>query len=178
MNDRLFDVRLLWSGDRVTWRGFTFDVLHPAAGTRGSGNDRSLVLAVAGGGRSFLFTGDLPDEVETALVRRRLLPAVDVLKVAHHGSRSSTSLPFLSSTAPRWGLLSAGRRNAYGHPSEVVLERLARRRVHVLRTDQQGRVRLRWSAGGPLRVEVSRTPVLGAAPQRVRVGPPRLLDDL
>jgi competence protein ComEC len=171
------NVRVLWSGDRVIWRGFTFDVLHPAPGTRGTGNDRSLVLAAEAGGRSLLFTGDSTDEVETTLVRRRVLERVSVLKIAHHGSHSSTSLPFLASTAPRWGLISAGRKNAYGHPSGVVLERLARRRVQVLRTDRHGRIRLRWHAGGPLRVEVSRMPVLGEARQLVRLGPPRLFLD-
>jgi competence protein ComEC len=163
------EVRVLWSGDRVTWRGFTFDVLHPSPGTHGAGNDRSLVLAAAAGGRSLLFTGDLPAEVETSLVRRRVLERTSVLKIAHHGSRGSTSLPFLASAAPRWGLISAGRKNAYGHPSAVVLDRLARRHVQVLRTDRHGRIRLRWNAGGPLRVEVSRMPVLGEATQLVRL---------
>ena len=145
---------MLWRGDRVDWRGFSLDVLHPAPGARGAGNDRSLVLAAEAGGRSLLLTGDLPEKMETILVRRRVLRPVSVLKVAHHGSRSSTSLPFLSSTAPRWALISAGRRNAYGHPSDLVLDRLARRRAQVLRTDRNGRIRLRWHAGGPLRVEV------------------------
>jgi competence protein ComEC len=178
LQGRVRDVRVWWTGDRVRWRGFTFDVLHPEPGTRGGGNDRSLVLAARAGGRSLLLTGDLPDEVETRLVRRRVLQRVSLLKIAHHGSRSSTSLPFLASTEPRWGLISAGRKNAYGHPAEVVLERLARRRVQVLRTDRNGRIRMRWFAGGPLRVEVSVAPVLGKARRLVRLGPPRLVGEL
>ncbi|HEX2465904.1 MAG TPA: DNA internalization-related competence protein ComEC/Rec2, partial [Thermoanaerobaculia bacterium] len=174
---RLGSVRVLWRGDHFEWRGFSLEVLHPTPGERGAGNDRSLVLAAQAGGRSLLLTGDLPEDVETVLVRRRVLHPVSVLKVAHHGSRSSTSLPFLSSTAPRWALISAGRDNAYGHPSDLVLERLARRHAQVLRTDRNGRIRLRWHGGGPLRVEVSRAPVLGAARERVRLGPPRLVFD-
>ncbi len=112
MSGRARSVRVLWRGDRVEWRGFSFEVLHPAPGALGAGNDRSLVLAAEAGGRSLLLTGDLPEVVETMLVRRRVLHPVSVLKVAHHGSRSSTSLPFLSSTAPRWALISAGRNNA------------------------------------------------------------------
>ena len=175
---RARSLRVLWRGDRVDWRGFSLDVLHPAPGARGAGNDRSLVLTAEAGGRSVLLTGDLPETMETILVRRRVLRPVSVLKVAHHGSRSSTSLPFLSSTTPRWALISAGRRNAYGHPSSLVLDRLARRGARVLRTDDNGRIRLRWHAGGPLRVEVSRAPVLGdPRRQRVRLGPPRLVFD-
>jgi beta-lactamase superfamily II metal-dependent hydrolase len=75
-------------------------------------------------------------------------------------------------------LVSAGRRNGYGHPSNVVLERLARRGVIVLRTDQHGRIRLRWRDRGPLRVEVARAPLLGGGrPARVRLGAARLVFD-
>jgi competence protein ComEC len=168
--------RVLWRGDHLSWRRFGLDVLHPAPGERGAGNDRSLVIAAGAGGRSVLLTGDIPEAVETTLVRRRVLLPVDALKVAHHGSRSSTSLPFLASTTPRWALISAGRSNAYGHPSDAALDRLARRRIAVLRTDRHGRIRLRWRPRGPLRIDVSRTPVLGdLRSKRVRLGPPRLV---
>jgi competence protein ComEC len=171
-------VRVLWRGDRVDWHGFRLEVLHPGPGAVGAGNDRSLVIGAEAGGRSLLLTGDIPQEVETMLIRRRVLRPVTALKVAHHGSRSSTTLPFLSSTRPRWGLISAGRGNAYGHPSDLVLERLARHRAQVLRTDRNGRIRLRWHDGGPLRVEVSRAPLEEEpARQRVRLGPPRLVFD-
>jgi competence protein ComEC len=174
---RVKAVRVWWRGDRVAWRGFRFEVLHPAPGAHGAGNDRSLVLAAEAGGRSLLLTGDIPGETESELVRSRAVHPSVVLKLAHHGSRSSTTLPFLSSVAPRWGLISAGRRNAYGHPSTGVLDRLARRRIQVLRTDQNGRIRLRWRTGGPLRVEVSRMPLFGAERERTRLGPPRLVFD-
>jgi competence protein ComEC len=171
-------VRILWRGDRVAWRRFRFEVHHPAPGEIGAGNDRSLVLAAEAGGRSVLLTGDIPEAIENELVRRRVLHRVTALKVAHHGSRSSSTLPFLASVSPRWALVSAGRRNGYGHPSDVVLDRLARREVVVLRTDRQGRIRLRWHSGGPLLVEVARAPSLGAErPPRVRLGPPRLVFD-
>jgi hypothetical protein len=72
--------------------------------------------------------------------------------------------------------VSAGRANAYGHPSEAALRRLARWRASILRTDLQGRIRLRWRAQGAFRVEISRAPVLGGArSERVRLGPPRLV---
>jgi competence protein ComEC len=168
--------RLLWRGDRVAWRRWSFAVLHPPPGEHGAGNDRSLVIEARAGGRSLLLTGDIPEAVETALVRRRVLEPVDLLKVAHHGSRSSTSLPFLASITPRWALISAGRSNAYGHPADAVLHRLGRRRTEVLRTDHHGRVRLRWRPGGPLRVEVSRAPGFGDRGRgRQRLGPPRLV---
>ena len=78
MSGQARSVRVLWRGDRVEWRGFSFEVLHPAPGARGAGNDRSLVLAAEAGGRSLLLTGDLPEDVETILVRRRVLYPVNV----------------------------------------------------------------------------------------------------
>jgi competence protein ComEC len=168
-------LRVVWRGDRLSFGRFELAVLHPPPGETGAGNDRSLVIEATGGGRRLLLTGDVSERVETLLVRRRVLRPVDVLKVAHHGSASSTSLPFLASIAPRWGLVSAGRRNAYGHPADVVLARLARRRAAVLRTDLHGWIRLRWTGGGPLRLETSRAPLRDESrPGPVRLAPPWL----
>ena len=171
-------LRVLWRGDHLAWRRFAIVTLHPAPGEQGAGNDRSLVLEVSGGGKSLLLTGDISERQEAALVRRRTLRPVDALKVAHHGSASSSSRPFLASATPRWALLSAGRANAYGHPSNAALHRLSSRGVVVLRTDRHGRVRLRWRPDGPLLVATSRTPLLdGVPPPRVRLGPARLVFD-
>ncbi|HVR30279.1 MAG TPA: DNA internalization-related competence protein ComEC/Rec2 [Thermoanaerobaculia bacterium] len=168
-------LRVVWRGDAVEWGRFRFAVLHPSPGEEGAGNDRSLVLEASAGGRSLLLTGDISDHIETRLVRRRVLRPVDLLKIAHHGSRSSTSLPFLASAAPRWAVVSAGRGNAYGHPSDSVVRKLERRGIPVLRTDRHGWIRLRWRPAGPLRIVTGRTPgLVGESTQRMRLGPARL----
>jgi competence protein ComEC len=96
-----------------------------------------------------LFFGDAPAAVEEALVARhgRTLQA-EVLKVGHHGSRTSTSGALLEAASPQLALISVGRDNRYGHPSPEVLARLVRRGVHVLRTDERGSIVIRaWRSG-------------------------------
>ena len=73
--------------------------------------------------------------------------AADVLKVAHHGSRTSTSAPLVEAVRPRLAVIGVGRRNPYGHPSGGVLSRLEASRVRILRTDRDGTFALDFAAG-------------------------------
>jgi len=121
----------------------------------GSHNDGSLVFRAEAEGRSILLTGDIERIAEGRLVARlgRALRS-DILKVPHHGSRTSTSAQLLRAVRPRLGMVSAGSDNPYGHPSAVVLDRLRGAGVPVLRTDRQGMITVRWLAGGPFRITV------------------------
>lgn len=103
-------------------------------------NNGSVVLDVHMEGQRILLTGDVERDGERLLVGDHPELRADVLKVAHHGSRSSTSEHFLRAVSPRLALISAGRRNLYGHPSEEVLENLRRQRVPAARTDRSGSV--------------------------------------
>lgn len=103
-------------------------------------NDNSMTLRLSYGRRSFLLTGDLEAEAERALLGRGLVPSADVLKVAHHGSRTSTSERFLQAVGPSFAVISSGAGNRYGHPSPIVLGRLRAGGVEVLRTDRGGGV--------------------------------------
>jgi competence protein ComEC len=137
-------------------------VLSPAPDDPGPDNERSLVLLATLGRYRLLLTGDAGEPAEGRL-RRRLGDSaldVDLLKVGHHGSPSATGPGFLAATSPRLALLSVGRRNAYGHPSPAVLDRLARAGVRLLRSDLVGQVRITFrSAGqGPWRVETPSSP--------------------
>lgn len=117
--------------------GATVEVLHPlAAGF--DGNDASLVVRISYGSVSYLFTGDIGEAGETALERHG--PGADVLKVAHHGSRSSTSDGFLRMVKPSVAVISAGRANPFGFPHEQTLDRLTQAGVKVFRTDLDGAV--------------------------------------
>jgi len=101
-------------------------------------NNASLVLRVTAAGRRFLLTGDIEREAELDLGGRDL--RADVLKVAHHGSRTSTSPSLLAAVAPRIAVISCGRQNLFGHPHASVLAALAARRVRTWRTDRDGSV--------------------------------------
>lgn len=104
-------------------------------------NDNSFVVRIAYGERSFLFVGDAEHAEEADLVAtRRSSLRADVLKVGHHGSRTSTTASFLEAVDPAVAVISCGVRNRFGHPALRALATLATSRARVLRTDRDGGV--------------------------------------
>ena len=103
-------------------------------------NDTSIVLRVDHGENSFLFTGDMETAAEEDLLAAGCDLDVDVLKVGHHGSSTSSSYLFLREVMPEYGVISCGAENTYGHPHEEVSSRLYDAGVTVYRTDEQGTV--------------------------------------
>lgn len=101
-------------------------------------NNASVVLRVVAGGRRFLLTGDIEREAELYYADRDF--RADVLKVGHHGSRSSTAPSFLERVAPRLAVISCGRRNLFGHPHAGVLDALNERKIRIWRTDRDGTI--------------------------------------
>jgi competence protein ComEC len=115
-------------------------VLHPDPGWSGWGedvNEDSLVLLIEYGSFQALFAGDAGFPAEAEM--RGRAPAVDLLKVGHHGSRGSTGEEWLDSLRPRAAVISVGR-NKYGHPSGPTLTRLRAHKVDTWRTDRDGPV--------------------------------------
>ncbi len=122
-------------------------------------NERSLILSAEVFGRRVLLTGDVERVGEIHLLdqpRERL--RADVLKVAHHGSRTSSAGFLLDAVEPRWALISVGPNNPYYHPSPEILERLAGRNLRVLRTDRDGEIRLRFGGDGRIRLDLPGAP--------------------
>lgn len=105
-------------------------------------NDESVVIRLNYGQSSVLFTGDISDEVEEELVKSGLVGDVDVLKVAHHGSKFSSSSEFIDTADPQIGLIYSGNNNRYGHPNDQVILKLEQQGVMILRTDIMGEVKL------------------------------------
>ncbi|MBI4426776.1 MAG: MBL fold metallo-hydrolase [Candidatus Kerfeldbacteria bacterium] len=103
-------------------------------------NDTSVVLHVQYGETDVLLTGDISADVEQRLVLTGTLPDVEVLKVPHHGSISSSSEEFLDALKPAAAVISVGQDNRYGHPHPVVLRRYNKRGAKMLRTDEDGDV--------------------------------------
>jgi competence protein ComEC len=101
-------------------------------------NDNSIALRLSLGRRSFIFTGDLELDSERRLVASGRIKSSDVLKVAHHGSRTSTSPSFLAAVRPSLAVISSGAGNRYGHPSPAVIARLQEAGTKVHRTDLRG----------------------------------------
>jgi competence protein ComEC len=103
-------------------------------------NDDSLVLRIRYGSRSFLLTGDVERPIENRMVAANEIAPTDVLKVAHHGSRTSSTEAFLNAANPVFAIVSVGLDNSYGHPNREVLERLGEHHAEVWRTDESGLV--------------------------------------
>lgn len=105
-------------------------------------NETSIVLLMNYKDVSMLLTGDISTTEEQALIDRGVINPVDVLKVAHHGSKYSSSDDFLKLLTPKWALVSVGKANRYGHPSSDVLMRLDAVGAKILRTDESGEIEL------------------------------------
>jgi len=134
--------RCVARGARTVWDGVALEVLGPLPPAKRplrTRNDDSVVLSVRFGEVGLLLTGDIEAAGERALA----LPPSAVLKVPHHGSRTSTSDALLVAVRPRLAVVSAGARNHFGHPHPDVLRRLAAAGVRVFRTDRDGTVRIR-----------------------------------
>ncbi|MGB5351551.1 MAG: DNA internalization-related competence protein ComEC/Rec2 [Polyangiales bacterium] len=103
-------------------------------------NDNSIALRLTYGRRSFLFTGDLEQESEQALIQSGRVHSADVLQVGHHGSKTSTSPVLVAAVRPSFAVISCGAGNRYGHPSAAVVARLRDAGASVFRTDVHGGV--------------------------------------
>lgn len=112
-------------------------------------NKTSVVMIMRYKNVSGLLTGDIDDEVELSLLSSRLIEDVDVLKVAHHGSKTSTSSYLLEKSKPEIAIISVGKDNHFGHPHVQVLQLLQDNMVQILRTDESGDVIL-WTDGETL----------------------------
>jgi competence protein ComEC len=132
-------IRELSAGESFELEGALVTVLHSGGPARKADtvNNQSTVLLLERDGRSALLTGDIGAPTEQALLMSGAACRVDVLKVAHHGSRTSTTPAFLDVARPRVALLSCGRRNRFGHPAPGTLAALSRFCVVLLRTDQR-----------------------------------------
>ncbi len=124
--------------------GVIVEVLNPPAGglfrTEHKDNDASIVVRVRDANTSVLLTGDAEVSAEKDMVESGMEVGADILKLGHHGSKTSSSELFLNHVRPRLAIVSAGARNIYGHPHPAVLTRLAERGIRVLRTDRDGAI--------------------------------------
>jgi competence protein ComEC len=145
-HERLQESLRAWPGTRLavhrgvaaSWDGVEVRVLGPrgTAPPWRTRNDDSVVLALSFGEVSLLLAGDIEARAERSLE----VPRAGVLKVPHHGSRSSSTRAFLEAVRPRLALVSAGSRNRFGHPHPEVVARYAAAGARLLRTDRDGTI--------------------------------------
>lgn len=127
-------------GETFSLGNATVEVIGPVRTDYAEENDRSLVFRITYGDVSCLISGDAEQESEWDMVNSGRNISADIYVVGHHGSRTSTSEPFLDAVIPTYALISCGQGNSYGHPTAEVLQRLQERGIGMYRTDLQGTV--------------------------------------
>lgn len=127
-------------GDEFIVGNINMEVVGPQKNTYSEPNEYSIILMIEFGEVSFLLTGDAEILNEKELVSSGADIKANVLQVGHHGSSSSTSVEFIKAVAPDYGVISVGKGNKYGHPSDATLKTLNDNSVKVFRTDESGTI--------------------------------------
>lgn len=137
------------------WQHVQFEFLALPALAGASANNRSCVLRISAGGRRILLTGDIEAAGEAALVATHGAGKLqaDVLLLAHHGSKTSSTPELLASVAPDIALVSNGFQNRFGHPHASVVQRLQQQGIRVYSSAELGAVSISWQANGPLTIK-------------------------
>jgi competence protein ComEC len=157
-------IRPMQRGAPFSFGGATLQVLAPGPDYVPDAtpkNDDSLVMRVRFGATSFLLTGDMEKKIEREVAATGLFGHDDVLKVGHHGSRTSSTPVLLDAERPAFGIISDGFDNSYGHPHPLTIEALREKNVAVFRTDQVGLITI-VSDGKRLQLETA-APMPGGA---------------
>lgn len=147
--------RVLRRGYLLEAQGYQIFVLHPydefyadsARGDFSNENSDSIVLKIEAGGASVLFTGDVEMEAEENLIHVGKWLRSDIMKIPHHGGRTSSSLEFIKAVAPETAVVSAGRHNPFYHPHKKTLERYKDAGTRIFRTDEDGAVTITLKDG-------------------------------
>jgi len=134
-------VRHFYAGAQVAWGGTQITMLAPETGyvnPRDPVNNDSLVMRMQYGNASVLLEGDAEAPSEREMLAHGRIAPVTLLKVGHHGSRTSTTQEFFEAAAPKDAVVSVGKGNTFGHPRYEVIERIAEARAKLYRTDEFG----------------------------------------
>lgn len=134
-----------------------FEVIYTGTGTKNL-NEASIILKMIFGNHTYLFTGDTTEEVEKTILSENI--NIDVLKVAHHGSKYSSCQEFLDIATPDYAIISAGEGNSYGHPEEETLNRLKQFTNKIYVTKDLGTIIL-TSNGNTIEIETRQTDTNG-----------------
>jgi competence protein ComEC len=128
------------AGDVIQFGDVIVNVFWPPAGGEKSTNNNSVVLRIQYGERSILLTGDIEQATERALIASQQQLHADVIKVPHHGSKTSSTEAFVAATNPPFAIISVGRTSRFGHPHKEVVERWQSSGATVLTTGKSGTI--------------------------------------
>lgn len=149
-------IHFIQAGEKWTTGKDAFLVLAPFETEDLTKNNGSIVIYARVANKTWLFTGDLEKEGEEALmINYPLLKDIDILKVGHHGSKTSSTSEFIEQLKPKIAIISVGENNSYNHPSQEVLSTLKESKVKVFRTDENGGISFYFSEkGGTFQLQI------------------------
>lgn len=127
-------------GDKYSLGVANFTILAPNNSSYSNLNNYSVVIKLKFGNRSFIFTGDAEGLSEGEILAKQLDITGDVLKLGHHGSKTSTAQAFLNKVNPKYAVVSCGKNNSYKHPHQQTLDKLKVKNIKVYRTDEAGTI--------------------------------------
>ena len=148
VKEKKISVHVVEAGDRINIDKYTYiDILWPSSDnkiTENSLNNNSIVCKIINKDCTILFTGDIEKIAEKEILRKygEKLKA-DILKIAHHGSKTSSTIEFLNKVKPKIALIGVGKNNNFGHPNYNVLDRLKSISCNVFRTDEDGEIKIK-----------------------------------
>jgi competence protein ComEC len=143
LTGRHVPIEVMSRGQDFDIGGAHVDVLNPTAtddADAPSDNNHCLVLRITYGSRSFLLTGDIERQAEADMLSNDAVLSADVVKVPHHGSRTSSTAPFVAAAHPQYAVISVGRHSPFGHPHADVVERWQNEGARVLTTGKNGMI--------------------------------------
>jgi competence protein ComEC len=143
LQKRNVEVIKLKRGDVLEFGEAKIEIFYPEKDESGeaiSGNNHSIVLRLIFGNKKILFTGDIERETESVLVENPAFLQASLVKVAHHGSRTSSTPDFVSATRAEYAVISVGRRSRFGHPHKEIVERWKNAGAKVLTTGERGTI--------------------------------------
>ena len=140
------NIHLCESGQHWKWDGVNFEILHPEKNYKGKGNNRSCVLKIDNGHKSVLLTGDIEASAERDLIADQAYNLynkldIDLLVAPHHGSKTSSTIEFLSAVSPEYVLFPVGYRNRFQHPAETIVFRYQQNDITPLDSISDGAIR-------------------------------------
>lgn len=152
VNQKKIKIRTLKAGDKIELeKDIMIEVLYPTNEKFEDQNNNSIVLKLKYGEFKMLFTGDIEQKAEKVILEQKIDVSATILKIAHHGSKGSTTEEFLEKVNPQIAVIGVGKNN-FGHPSQEVLKRLKKYEVTTYRTDQNGEICITVNKQGKVKI--------------------------
>lgn len=157
-NRKKIEIKTLKAGDKIKLeKDISLEVIYPVKEIFEDKNNNSMVLKLKYKDFSMLFTGDIEEKAEQEILKNKVDLQATVLKVAHHGAKTSSTEEFIKRVMPQIALIGVGENNNFGHPSHVILQRLEKQGTKIYRTDEKGEIIINVDKDGKLKIKTQIT---------------------